>query len=379
MRLTDIETPALVLDRPKLVANLERMRARMSRLGVMFRPHLKTAKSIDIARLAVDPAVPGTCVTVSTLREADYFAAHGYRNILYAVGIVPSKIAHVARIARGGVDIAVILDSLEAARGVADAAKAAGIRVPVLIEIDSDGVRAGVKPDDPLLIEIGRTLAASSSTELRGVLTHAGGSYGCRTVEAIADFAEQERAATVGAAERLRAAGLRVPVVSVGSTPTASFARSLDGVTEVRAGVYMFQDLVMANLGVCAPQDIAISVLTEVIGHRRDTGAIITDSGWMAVSRDRGTQTQAVDLGYGLIADLAGSVLSDTIVTAASQEHGVLGHRDGSPLKLADFPIGRRLRVLPNHACATAAQHERYLVTDGSDEIVAEWPRFNGW
>ena len=143
-----------------------------------------------------------------------------------------------------------------------------------MIEIDCDGHRAGVQPGHTdQLLAIARTLHAVDS--LRGVMTHAGESYGCRSVQAIADMAEQERAAAVGCAEAIRAAGLPCPVVSVGSTPTAHFARNLDGVTEVRAGVYVFFDLVMAGLGVCAVDDIAATVLTTVIGHQPDKLSLI--------------------------------------------------------------------------------------------------------
>lgn len=379
MRLIEIETPALVLDRAKLLANLGLMHRRLTGLGVAFRPHLKTAKSIDVARLAADPADPRSRITVSTLKEADYFAAHGYRDILYAVGITPAKVGHVAALSRRGIDLMVILDGIEAAVGLGEAAAREGIRVPVLIEIDSDGVRAGVKPEAPILLDVAAALAAQPATELRGVMTHAGASYGCSSTELIAAMAEQERAATVYAAERLRAAGHSVPIVSVGSTPTATFARRLQGVSEVRAGVYMFQDLVMAGIGVCSPADIAISVLTQVIGHQPDKGAILIDAGWMALSRDRGTQTQPLDQGYGLVADLGGTIMSDLIVTSASQEHGMIQHRRGGPLGPVEFPIGRRLRILPNHACATAAQYDRYTVVERGIDILAEWPRFNGW
>jgi D-serine deaminase-like pyridoxal phosphate-dependent protein len=168
-------------------------------------------------------------------------------------------------------------------------------------------------------------------------------------------------------------------VVSVGSTPTALFAANLDGVTELRVGVYVFHDLVMAGLGVCAVEDIAIGVLTSVIGHQPARGQLIVDAGWMALSRDRGTQAQAVDQGYGLVADAAGVSLGDLVVTAANQEHGIVARRDGGPLDVARFPIGTLLRVLPNHACATAAQHGAYQVVDGSDAVQAVWPRFGGW
>ena len=209
-------------------------------------------------------------------------------------------------------------------------------------------------------------------------MTHAGDSYNCDGPEGIRGVAERERAAVVRAAARLREKGQACEVVSVGSTPTATFAESLEGVTEVRTGVYMFQDLVMAGLGVCAVDDIAVSVLATVIGHQQEKGWIITDAGWMALSRDRGTARQKVDQGYGVVCDVAGQPIEGLIVSDANQEHGIIARRDGGPADLARFPIGSRLRVLPNHACATAAQHGEYNVLR-EGQPVEVWERFGGW
>ena len=318
-------------------------------------------------------ATPQGTITVSTLKEAEQFAGHGVTDILYAVGLAPNKLARVLALRARGVDLTVVVDSVDAARAVAKARA----RIPALIEIDTDDHRAGVKPDDPQLLEIAKQLA--SGAELRGVMTHAGDSYNCRTVDAIRAMAEQERSGTVHCAERLRTAGLPAPIVSVGSTPTATFAEHLRGVTEVRAGVYVFQDLVMVGLGVCTLQDIAISVLVTVIGHQRDKGWILTDGGWMALSRDRGTAQHVVDQGYGVVCDEAGEPCGDLVMQDANQEHGILARRGGGAVDIARYPIGTRLRVLPNHACATAAQHAAYDVVRGDNEVIATWPRFGGW
>jgi D-serine deaminase-like pyridoxal phosphate-dependent protein len=193
-------------------------------------------------------------------------------------------------------------------------------------------------------------------------------------------MAAQERDAVVAAASALRAAGMRCPVVSVGSTPTATYAENLAGVTEVRAGVFVFFDLVMAGLQVCMLADIAISVLASVIGHQRDKGWIIVDAGWMALSRDRGTARQKIDQGYGLVCDARGRPYADLIVADANQEHGIVALRPGARGALPELPLGAQLRILPNHACATGAQHQSYhLVRGDADAISATWPRIGGW
>jgi D-serine deaminase-like pyridoxal phosphate-dependent protein len=323
-------------------------------------------------------ASPGGPIAVSTLKEAEYFAAHGVTDILYAVGIAPGKLEHAAALMSRGVDLVLVLDNVAAAAMVAQKGRALGVRFAVLVEIDCDGHRSGVKPGDPMLLEIARTLR-EGAMEVRGVMTHAGDSYNCRSTSEIFAMAERERRAVVDSANMLRADGHAVSVVSVGSTPTATFAGDLAGVTEVRAGVFVFQDLVMAGLGVCRIDDIAASVLAAVIGHQPEKGWIITDAGWMALSRDRGTARQAVDQGYGLVCDLSGAAHDDLIVADANQEHGIVAHRSGGKLDLSRFPVGSLLRILPNHACAACAQHDAYRVVRGGITVEATWERFSGW
>jgi D-serine deaminase-like pyridoxal phosphate-dependent protein len=373
--LKRLETPALLLDEARMDRNIARMHERMRQLGVTFRPHVKTNKSLEVTRRLLPGGGP---ITVSTLLEADFFASHGFTDILYAVCIAPNKLAHVARLQQQGVALTIILDSLEAAAMLADARRAQGRPFEVLIEIDCDGHRSGVKPDAAQLLEIGGVLARAG-IPVKGVLTHAGASYECSSIDAIRKMAEQERAATVHAAQRLRAGGHECPVVSVGSTPTATYAEHLQGVTEVRAGVFVFQDLVMAGIGVCSVDDIALSVLGTVIGHQPAKGWTLLDAGWMAMSRDRGTAGQRVDQGYGLVCDVDGRPLDDLVMVGANQEHGIVAHRSGKVDGALHLPVGTQLRILPNHACSTAAQYREYQVVAPGGEISAVWPRFNGW
>lgn len=377
--LAEVNTPALVLDAARLERNVARMRARLgeARADVRLRPHLKTAKSIDVARLVMDWAEGP--ITVSTLREAEYFAEHGVRDILYAVGIAPAKLPRVLALRRGGVDLAVVTDNVAAAEAIGRAAREAGDAIPVLIEIDCEGHRSGIRHDDEaLLLEVAR--AIEGGARVRGVMTHAGGSYDARTVAEVAAAAADERGRTLHAARILRASGFAAPDVSIGSTPTALAARDLTGVTEVRAGVFTFFDLVMVGLGACAIDEIALSVLATVIGHQRDKGWIIVDAGWMALSRDRGTAAHAIDQGYGVVCDLNGEPYRDLLVVGANQEHGIVAVRAGSDAQAPDIAVGATVRILPNHACATAAQHGEYLVVRGTDPAVtARWPRVNGW
>lgn len=360
-------TPFAVVDADRLDRNIARLRDHLSELAVPLRLHVKTSKSVEVAQRVS----AGGPITVSTLAEAEHFADTGYRDILYAVGIDPHKLPRVAALLRRGVTVTVLLDTLVQADSVTSFAQRENLRIPALIEIDCDGHRGGVTPTES--VHIGQKLGH----HLAGVLTHAGESYFAYTAPELHKAAQNERDTAVAAATALRDAGLPCEIVSVGSTPTAHAATDLSGVTEVRAGNYVFFDLVMAGIGVCTTDDLALTVAVTVIGHQPGKNWVLTDGGWMATSRDRGTQAQAVDQGYGLVADLDGRLVPGLIMTGASQEHGVLSTRDGSPVP--ELPIGTRLRILPNHACATAAQHDRYHVVAGSTRVEATWTRHRGW
>lgn len=380
LNLNTLDTPAALVERPRMQRNIERMQQRMSALGVRFRPHVKTTKCIEVAKAQRDAGAQG--ITVSTLKEAEQFFAQGFSDILYAVGMAPHRLAQALALRRRGCALGIITDGVESARAIAAFGQAQGEAFEVLIEVDTDGHRSGIRPDEDALLEVARVLH-DGGMRLRGVMTHAGSSYELDTPEALRAMAEQERAGCVRAAQRLRDAGLPCEVVSVGSTPTALMADALDGVTEVRAGVYVFFDLVMRNVGVCSEGDIALSVLTTVIGHQVDKGWAIVDAGWMAMSRDRGTQKQKRDFGYGQACTLDGAVLEGYVLGGANQEHGILwreGKGEGGPDTgiARRFPIGTRLRILPNHACATGAQFPEYHAV-AEDGAVQAWGRFHGW
>lgn len=182
-------------------------------------------------------------------------------------------------------------------------------------------------------------------------------------------------------ANRLREAGYDIRIVSVGSTPTMVYAEDETGVTEIRAGVYSLGDLFMMNLGVVQMDDIAGSVLATVIGHQPEKGQVIVDAGWLAMSRDRGTARQHCDFGYGLVCGVDGQPLRgcDIRMMGANQEHGIIEAVAGDRLKPEDFPVGMRLRILPNHACPTAAPYEKLLLVGDDGCVKAELDHVRGW
>jgi D-serine deaminase-like pyridoxal phosphate-dependent protein len=374
--LNQLETPALLLDLDRLERNCARMRERVSALGVALRPHLKTAKSLEVARVAAGAPVKGS--TVSTLKEAEYFAHGGHKDILYAAGIVPGKFAHAARIMSDtGCDLICVTDSQDVARAAAAFAAEQAITLSFLIEIDCGEHRGGLPALDPQVVALAQTIHAAPGLRLRGVMTHAGHSYGTDKIEAVRRIATEERQAALAAAHAIRAAGVPCEIVSVGSSPTALHADHLDGVTEVRAGIYMLWDLAQHSRHICGVEDIAASVLSSVIGHNVQGGAIILDAGALALSKDITASKFLPAAGYGYVCDaVSGQQLGNLAVSVVHQEHGSVPVDD--PVWFARLPVGSLVRVLPNHACITCAAYEGYDLVRGG-EVVGRWSRVNGW
>jgi D-serine deaminase-like pyridoxal phosphate-dependent protein len=367
--LLALPTPSLLLDLDILKRNLALMQAAMARHpGVMLRPHLKTAKCAGVADLAAPGKGP---ITVSTLAEASYFADHGFRDQIYAVGIVPAKLDAVAALNAAGNAVKVITDDLSTAQAIAAHPGA----LEALVEVDVGEGRAGVAPHAAELLAI----AAALGPRLAGVISHSGHSYAGRDVATMADIAEAERAGIVSAAARLRAAGHAVRIVSAGASPTALYARHLDGVTEMRAGVYMLGDLFQGQIGTHPPDDVAVTVLASVIGSYPMRGTVLLDAGALALSKDRSTERAPRDWGFGRVLDLDGNPFpGEAIVTRVHQEHGEVRAGGDVPWFCARLPVGARVRVVPNHACLTAAAHARYHVLEGG-RLTAIWERCNYW
>ena len=376
MKISDAETPRLLLDPDRLQRNIDLMAARCADLGVTLRPHLKTPKSVMVANQAIPDR--GHPLTVSTLREAEAFAAGGYKDILCAATTAPTKLAHADRIQREtGARIILVTDNAAVLEPIDAMSGELGTTFDFLIEIDCGEHRSGVQPASQDLLDIATAIGEAKNLQLAGVMTHAGHSYALDDASKIADLAEVERAAAADSADALRAAGHDIGIVSVGSTPTVLHARHLEGITEARAGVYLFWDLAQYSRNICALDDIAVTVLATVIGHNRAGQSIVLDSGALALSKDIGANTFAPDVKYGYVCD-ADSVepYEGLSVATVYQEHGIVPVSDESWFD--KLPVGAQVRVLPNHTCMTCAAYDGYdVVRDG--EIVENWPRVNGW
>jgi D-serine deaminase-like pyridoxal phosphate-dependent protein len=373
MQIGTLTTPTMILDIARVRRNAERMSDIARRNDVRLRPHIKTHKCIEVARIQTEGH--SGAITVSTLAEARAFAKHGFDDITYAVPIEQGKFDAALELIRGGTKLNLLTDDARTTGLLDEAAGKAGIRFDVFVKIDCGTHRVGVEPHTAEALEIPRLISDSKHLNLAGILTHAGHSYNAASKEEILAVARQERDLMAELAERLRNEGIEVQSVSIGSTPTMSLINHLEGIDEIRPGNYIFFDNFQATLGSCGFEDTALTVLTAVIHKDSGRRKLVVDAGAIALSKDRGPVGIDPHCGYGRVLDLEGN---DTgmRVTGMSQEHGEI---DAAGSDLFDrLKVGDRVRILANHSCLTAAQHSHYNAVENG-EVVDQWEIHRGW
>ena len=348
-----METPALLLHLDVVEANLATMAARGRALGIAIRPHIKTHKCVALARRQVALGARG--ITVSTLDEADVFAAAGFGDILWAFPIDPGHIPHARRIAER-TRLAVVVDDLDTARALR------GTGLIGWLKVDCGYHRAGVDPASDYALRVAEALAGPDGT-LAGIASHSGHAYKTRNRGEAAAVAEAERQVMVRFAERLRREGIGTGTVSVGSTPAMMALERGEGVTEGRPGNYVFFDRTMVEIGVCRPEDVGVTVLATVVSHQPGRDQLIVDAGALALSKDVGPTHLGLAPAMGAIRGHPELTLS-----SLSQEHGIVTARSPDQLE-GRFRVGETLEIVPNHSCLTVAQFDRYHVMQGGREV----------
>ncbi len=371
--MNTLNTPCLLLDLGRVNRNAERISEVATRNNVRLRPHIKTHKCVEVAR--IQTAGHDGAITVSALAEARAFAKHGFKDITYAVPIERGKFADAIEIFQSGVKLNLLTDDASTVTSLNEAAGKAGIKFDVFVKIDCGTHRVGVEPHTTEAMEIPRQIADSKNLNFAGILTHAGHSYNVKTKDDILKVARHERDGMVELAGRLRDSGIEVPTVSIGSTPTISTVDHLDGVDEIRPGNYIFYDAFQATLGSCGFEDTALTVLTAVVHRDTTRRRIVVDAGAIAISKDRGAVGIDPACGYGHVLDIEGRE-TGMRVTSLSQEHGEVEATDSDMFNR--FKVGDRIRILANHSCLTAAQHSHYNVIENG-EIVDRWEIHRGW
>lgn len=371
--MNELITPCAVLDLDRVRRNAERMSEAAHKKGVRLRPHIKTHKCVEVAR--IQTAGHDGAITVSTLEEARAFAKHGFDDITYAVPVERGKFGDAIEILRSGAKLNLLTDDAATMMLLDEECGRAGVRFDVLVKIDCGTHRVGVEPHTPEAVEIPRLISEAKNLTFAGILTHAGHSYNAHSNEEILAVARHERDLMVELAERLRAQSIEVPTVSIGSTPTMSLVDHLDGIDEIRPGNYIFFDNFQATLGSCSFEDTALTVLAAVIHKNESRRRLVVDAGAIALSKDRGPVGLDPHCGYGRVLDIDGNDTGMRI-TGMSQEHGEI--EAGDALAFDSLKVGDRLRILANHSCLTAAQHSHYNVVENGS-VVDRWEIHRGW
>jgi D-serine deaminase-like pyridoxal phosphate-dependent protein len=374
VKITDAKTPCGLVDLDRMERNARRMSDHAHRLGVRLRPHVKTHKCAEVARLQVAGHFGG--ITVSTLAEARGFARAGFQNISYAVPVPLDRLDECVELQRDLESFHLLLDHPTTLRALEQSAPSHALRWSVFLKVDSGGHRAGVDPHGDGAVELARALRDSPHIDFRGILTHAGQAYGSRSRADAAEVAAHERELMLRFADRLGRAAVQVEEISIGSTPGLTASSNLDGVTEVRPGNYIFFDAHQAAIGSCALDEVAFSVLGRVIGVHPDRHELVVNTGALALSKDPGAIHVDASCGFGVAVNPRDQrPIAGLRLASLSQEHGII--RSEGPLDSGWSP-GDVVRILPNHSCLAAACFDRYHVVRG-DEIVDEWRPFRGW
>jgi D-serine deaminase-like pyridoxal phosphate-dependent protein len=337
------------------------MSAVASRAGVRLRPHAKTHKSPIIARWQLDAGAAGVCC--AKLGEAEVFADAGIPDIRLPYPVHFSNADRVVSLL-DRTKLSIIVDDEGVARGWSDAMTKAGRTLDVLAKIDVGFHRCGFDPGRLGIVETLRSIASLPGLNFRGLLSHAGHSYLAGSDEEIAHIAETEIGILGGIAAALRASGVTVDEISVGSTPSARFITKQSGVTEMRPGNYVFCDRTQVGLGSATFDTCALWAVATVVS-RPSRDRVILDCGAKTLTND-GARGFGPRDGYGLVFSTLTSTTPDPALTIErlSEEHATVAVRGDCALK-----IGDRVKVLPNHSCVVTNLVDELLVTGGANGL----------
>jgi D-serine deaminase-like pyridoxal phosphate-dependent protein len=361
-----IETPAVVIQRLTLDDNIRRMQTLARTHGLRLRPHIKTHKCLAIARLQM---AAGACgITAAKVDEALPFIRDGIPSVTLAQPqMIASKLNRLMAAAQAQrCDLRLIVDSRAGLELLASRALEQRFTPGVFIKIDVGLHRCGCRPHDPAILALAETIQQHPRLQFAGLLSHAGHAYGAKDRPAVAAIAEDERRIMLAVARRLEDAGVPVPEISVGATPTVLAATRFDGITEIRPGNYVFMDQTPLRLGLITLEQVALTVLTTVISRNPDF--LIVDAGSKTFSSDMGAHGAGHGTGFGIgwPSGCFGNDEQALTLVRLSEEHGFISR------SLSDLALGARVRFIPNHACPVANLARTLVVVDGRE--VYEWP-----
>jgi D-serine deaminase-like pyridoxal phosphate-dependent protein len=359
----DIETPALVVDLDLFAANQKEMVDACHEAGVEFLPHTKTHRTVCLGLRQLALGADG--LTAATVTEVEAFVGGGAPRVVMAFPLVgEEKIRRIAALLPAA-EVTVSIDSVEGARAIGRQMVDLGREIDLLLIVDSGTHRVGVEPED--VSAIGAEIAAVEGVRLRGVITHEGVVYKAEDEADLIARTNKSAAIMTAAAEALREAGHPVDTVSMGCSGSARIAARCPGITQVRPGIYAFNDLSQVGLGLVDTDRCAARVVATVISHPVPGRACI-DAGSKTLSKDLPPSAQGRELfpGFGLIAGLPGWRISQV-----SEEHGWL--RWEGPGEPEPLEIGQRVQVIPNHVCTVFSSAGQSVAIQGG-AVVDVWP-----
>lgn len=355
MRVSELDTPSLLVDLHRLRTNLERMAQCAKAAGMDLRPHVKTHKTPEIAKMQMQYGAVG--ITVAKLGEAEVMADAGITDIFIANQIVgPIKVDRLVELSRSA-RIAVGIDNAEVALSLSMAFIQEGMRLPVLIEIDIGSKRCGVAPESAL--ELAKRVNTLGGLNLVGVFSYAGQAYQARNENEVEGLAAYEARVLGGIGKRLHAMVGNEVDVSGGSTPTARHYHPECGLTEMRPGTYVFNDRIQIARWSAQPSDCALTVLATVISIP-EPGRAVVDAGSKSLSQETGPDWA----GYGMLKED-----NTVLVSKVSDEHGILD-LSGASLRLR---VGDKVEIIPNR-CSVAPNLFDEMVAVHGGEVVETWP-----
>jgi D-serine deaminase-like pyridoxal phosphate-dependent protein len=350
-----LDTPAVIVDLDIVEKNINAMSEVVKKAGIKHRPHIKTHKSTFLAKMQQKAGAKG--ITCAKLGEAEVFADEGFNDILIAFPIVGEKnLSRFQKLAEK-IEVKTVVDSKEVAEGLSKVGQSMGKKIQVYIEVDGGIQRCGRQPGEDT-VQFAKSIENLPGIDIMGVLSYAGQIYGINDKEKIKEMAKEESKTLFTTAEALRKAGFNIREVSGGSSISSKFAQNMEGITEIRAGNYIFHDQAQLATGMVSVDDCALRVIVTVISATAPGRAII-DAGSKTLTSDGASFAT----GHGYVIEYP-----EIEIYKLNEEHGYLRFDESIQLS-----VGDKLTIIPNHACMIPNLCDELIAVRGED-VVTTFP-----
>lgn len=354
---SEIDTPALLIEKSILERNIFNMQALANNRNIKLRPHIKTHKIPEIAKMQTEAGAKG--IAVAKISEAEVMAQFGFKDIQIANIILgEKKVNRLKKLREQLESLSVATDSFEAVDDLAQGFKDSSLLLKVFIKVDVGFHRCGLESKEAIL-RLSKYIKDKKGLLFAGILSHAGQAYLAENQKEIEQIAYNEGKTMVKIAEYLKENDVEVLEISVGSTPTAVYSSDIKGITELRAGNYVYYDMIQVALGTASIRDCALSIFSTVISIP-SLDRMVIDAGSKSLSLDKGAHSNALLDSYGYI------IGKNSKIKRLSEEHGIV------EILNEDFTTGEKIRIIPNHACAVSNLFDKAYLVDHK-EIIAEY------